>query len=152
MNKQTKNHLKIIAECLRYGHASLFVGAGFSKNAKVLSGMGLPPNWNQLGDVFYKKARKKEPDDSDRAYANVLRLAEEVECVFGRDFLIEVIKKEINDQNLSPSELHEQLLSLPWKDIFTTNYDSLLEKSIALLKKKGECAYTTIRKDKEMGF
>lgn len=151
MKKQTKIHLETIADCLRSGHASLFVGAGFSKNAKVLSGGKLPPNWNELGDIFYKTARKKNPADSDRAYANVLRLAEEVKCMYDKDYLTALIKEAINDQNLVPSELHEQLLSLPWKDIFTTNYDSLLEKSIALLKKKGECAYTTIRKDKEMG-
>jgi hypothetical protein len=35
----------------------------------------------------------------------------------------------IPDDHYSPGRLHEILLSLPWADVFTTNYDTLLERT-----------------------
>ena len=53
MNKATKEQLNIIAERLWNGETSLFVGAGLSKNAKRLDGAQMPPNWDELGDIFF---------------------------------------------------------------------------------------------------
>lgn len=152
MKLSVKQHLEIIADRLWGGHASLFIGAGFSKNANRLPGSSIPPNWNELGDLFFEKARTHLPTPKEREYANVLRLAEEVECVCGREALTNLIRDSINDEKLEPSDLHIQLLGLPWRDVFTTNYDTLLERAAAILNKKGERAYSIISNDQEIGI
>ena len=35
------------------------------------------------------------------------------------------------NENCEPSPLHSKLLTLPWRDMFTTNYDTLLERAHA---------------------
>lgn len=152
MIQATKKHLDTIADRLFDGHASLFVGAGFSKNAIPISGDQLPPDWNELGDMFFEKARKRPPLSEDRKYASVLRLAEEVECVCGRTALENLITKAIANDNLAPSDLHMQLLALPWKDVFTTNYDTLLDRTASELNKQGRRAYSLITTDQDIGM
>lgn len=73
MSKTTIEYLDLISDRLWNGQASLFVGAGFSKNAQLKDGGKLPPDWNELGDLFFEKARHHKPNPKDRAYANVLR-------------------------------------------------------------------------------
>lgn len=152
MLKTVKQHLDFISDRLWNGQASLFVGAGFSKNARPKNGEELPPNWNELGDLFFEKVRHRKPNCRDRAYANVLRIAEEVKCVYGKKGLTDLIKESINDSNLEPSDLHLQLLKYPWCDVFTTNYDTLLERAADQLYDQGYYAYTTITEDAEMGL
>ena len=151
MSKSTKQYLDIIADHLWDGHASLFVGAGFSKNAIPKLGAKLPPDWNELGDLFFEKTRHRKPKAKDRAYANVLRLAEEVNCFCGRESLSDLIRESINDANLEPSDLHLQLLSLPWKDVYTTNYDTLLDRAANRLNGRGKRAYSLIFDDQDIG-
>src|SRR5690606_24462104 len=38
-------------------------------------------------------------------------------------------KKHVGDKDFEPSDTHIKLLELPWSDVFTTNYDTLLERS-----------------------
>lgn len=152
MKSTVKQQLDIIAGRLWDGHASLFVGAGFSKNATLLSGGKIPPDWNELGDLFFEKARTHKPTPKEREYANVLRLAEEVECVYGRKALFNMIQESINDNYLEPSDLHMQLLSLPWRDVFTTNYDTLLERAAIKLKEQRKKVYSIISSNQEIGF
>ncbi len=151
MNKTTQEQLNIIAEHLWNGRASLLVGAGFSKNAHVLPDGHMPPDWDELGDLFLEKSRKRKIHPKDRNYANVLRLAEEVENVCGRDALTELIRNAIYDDKLEPSDLHMQLLALPWQDVFTTNYDTLLDRSSIRLKEQGRRSYSLIMNDTEIG-
>ena len=118
-----------IAERLWTGHASVMVGAGFSKNAtNVINSNKQPPNWWQLGDAFYEKLHSQKPD-SDIKYASLLKLAEEYEAAFGRSALEHFIARNIADTEYEPSHLHKMLMELPWADVFTTNYDTLLERS-----------------------
>ncbi len=113
-----------IAERLWSNRATVMVGAGFSKNADNSF-----PNWNDLGDIFYEKAYGTKPTQEQKSYLNVLHLAEEVQASFGRSVLNQLLKTHIPDDKANPSELHKNLLELPWNDVFTTNYDTLLEKS-----------------------
>ncbi|MBO8092559.1 MAG: SIR2 family protein [Prosthecochloris sp.] len=119
-------YLNEIAERLWAERAAVMVGAGFSKNA----GNGFP-DWNQLGDLFYQKAHGVKPDPSKQKYLNVLRLAEEVQAAIGRPALENLLRSNIPDLNIEPSGLHVELLELPWVDVFTTNYDTLLERASA---------------------
>lgn len=118
-NDDSSSCLKDIANYLWSGHASIIVGAGFSKNASdnFLS-------WNCLAKVIYKNLYHEEPEES-----NILKLFQEIEDDKGKDILY----KELNNvlpNSVSPSKLHTQILNLPWKDVFTTNYDTLLERTL----------------------
>ncbi|MCL8537999.1 SIR2 family protein [Chryseobacterium gallinarum] len=118
-----------IAERLWTGHASIMVGAGFSKNAiNTIDPAKQPPNWWELGDIFYEKLYSRKPSN-DVKYASLLKLAEEFEVTFGRSVLENIIAKNIADNEYEPSDLHKKLIELPWTDVFTTNYDTLLERS-----------------------
>ena len=130
ISSDIKPYLTEISERLWSGHASIMIGAGFSKNAQrggVTSKSFL--SWNELGDRFYKKIHGKFPCDGDRNYLDVLKLANELEAMFGRNCLDKMLKEELPDKEFQPSELHEKLLQLPWTDVFTTNYDTLLERT-----------------------
>ena len=144
MKSTAKRQLDTIAGRLIDGHACLFVGAGFSKNATVLPGGRMPVDWNELGDLFIEKARGHKPDELERKYTNVLRLAEEVECTIGRAELLNLISDAINDEKLEPSDIYMELLSFPWKDVFTTNYDTLLDRTAQLLDEQGKRVYSLI--------
>lgn len=119
-------YLNEIAERLWDERAAVMVGAGFSKNV----GHGFP-DWNQLGDLFYQKAHGVKPDSTKQKYLNVLRLAEEVQAAIGRPALENLLRSNIPDLTIEPSDHHVQLLELPWVDVFTTNYDTLLERASA---------------------
>lgn len=60
-----------------------------------------------------------------------MRLAEEVQAAIGRPALENLLRSNIPDLNSEPSALHVALLELPWVDVFTTNYDTLLERASA---------------------
>lgn len=119
-------YLNEIAERLWDGRAAVMVGAGFSKNASP----GFP-DWNQLGDLFYEKAHGVTPEPSRQKYLNVLRLADELQAAIGRPALENLLRNYIPDREIDPSKLHVDLLKLPWVDVFTTNYDTLLERASA---------------------
>lgn len=117
-----KVYLDEIAERLWSKHAAVMVGAGFSKNANNKF-----PDWPQLGDLFYEKIHGRKPEN--QKYLNVLKLADEVEAAFGRATLNQLLRSNIPDEECKPSPLHVKFLELPWTDVFTTNYDTLLERA-----------------------
>ena len=120
-----------VAERLWSNQAAVMVGAGFSKNAST----GFP-DWHKLGDVFYEKIYGQKPDDKTK-YLNVLKLADEVKAAFGRPALNQVLRESIPDLGHEPSPLHVELLDLPWTDVFTTNYDTLLERAcVSVISRK----------------
>jgi SIR2-like domain len=121
------------------GQAAVMVGAGFSRNAnRVSPSVPLFPLWNdvagQFFDALYPPGRL---NDADRQAARLrmtsgngpLKLALEYEEEFGRPNLDALLLQAIPDDRYVPGQLHEILLSLPWSDIFTTNYDTLLERA-----------------------
>ena len=117
-----------ISEKLWSGHATIMIGAGFSRNATKNSTTKKEfPTWDDLGDIFLKKLYGHSP--KDEKYLNVLKLANEIEATFGRNTLEDLLKTEIPDKEYQPSLLHERVLQLPWNDVFTTNFDTLLERA-----------------------
>ena len=58
-----------------------------------------------------------------------LRLADEFAAAFGRTALDQLILDHTPDQDFVPGPLHKMLVDLPWADILTTNYDTLLERA-----------------------
>lgn len=136
VNPEILEHIKEIANKMKNHRAAVMVGAGFSKNAEAI----LPTDkkfldWNGLGNVFYRKTHGKNPG-SEAQYLNVLKLAEEVEAAYGRTVLNQLIKDSLPDLEYAPSVLHQKLLNLDWKDVFTTNYDTLLERTLEQITDK----------------
>jgi len=131
ISHEIKAYLNEIAERLwsTPSHAAVMIGAGFSKNAKSnkLNANSFS-DWNELGNAFFQKIHGNLPDEKQH-YINVLKLADEVEAAFGRTTLDQLLRKHIPDLEYDPSTLHKKLLELPWTDIFTTNYDTLLERT-----------------------
>ena len=147
VSEELKPYLNEIAERLWSGHAAVMVGAGFSKNAKKNNPSQRDfPDWNELGDIFYKKIHAKEPE-SDERYLNVLKLADEVEALIDRPALDRLLRDSIPDKDYEPSKLHVELLNLPWTDVLTTNYDTLLERTNASI----ECQeYAEVYKEQDL--
>lgn len=123
-----RSYLDIIAKRLwsTPSHAAIMVGAGFSKNANK----GFP-DWPALGNLFFEKihGRKPDKDKEEDRYLNVLKLADEVQANTDHQELDQLLRSNIPDNDSEPSALHIKLLELPWSDVFTTNYDTLLERA-----------------------
>ena len=104
------------------------VGSGFSKNATSPGSHPGFPDWSRLGDRLYESLHGNPPEPNER-YLQVPALAHQVEAAFGRPALDQMLRDFIPDLQHEPSPLHEALLDLPWSDVFTTNYDTLLERA-----------------------
>ena len=136
MNKQTSSsvpsslrpYLEEIAARLLSGHAAVMIGSGFSKNATPFSSAPPFPDWPELGNRFYQRLHGHEPLPRTN-YLQVPVLAHEIKAAFGRPALDQMLRDEIPDLMHEPSQLHVDLLSLPWSDVMTTNYDTLLERA-----------------------
>jgi len=115
------------------------IGAGLSLNAEPLPGVKTRfPTWRELvramfdemhppqADATPEQANKRE-DRFNRA--NPLRIASEYEATFDRRKLNLLIRTLNPDSDYQPGRLHHLLLELPWADVFTTNYDTLLERT-----------------------
>ncbi|MDE0529077.1 MAG: SIR2 family protein [Truepera sp.] len=74
--------------------------------------------------LFPTDDKKAEP-----ASDTLLRLAQEYETAFGRANLHHFLQQQVRDDDLRPGDIHTRLLKLPWRDVFTTNWDTLLERA-----------------------
>ncbi|MEG8049367.1 SIR2 family protein [Sphingomonas aurantiaca] len=122
------------------GTAAVLVGAGFSRNAvPARAAGGRMPGWNDIyvemvdqlygsGDAASRKVQAwlLAQTGATSAY---LRVAEEYEAQFRRDGLDKLILRHVPDQQFEPGPLHRELLQLPWADVLTTNWDTLLERA-----------------------
>lgn len=123
-------HLKVIRDNLwskdGKSRVSVMVGAGFSLNAIKIednfSGMAL---WDDLKSMLTKNLTHH----LNIEYKDVLEIGQLYEEEYGRASLDEILKEAIPDENYEPGSLHYKLLNLPWTDVYTTNYDTLLERA-----------------------
>lgn len=124
-----QKYMSEMASALAENHAALMVGAGFSKNAEkiAITEKGFL-NWKELSDIFYD-VLYGEKDIPGKEYNSSLRLAQEVETMYGRPRLEKILKDAVPDLEYAPSDIYVKLMELPWKDVFTTNYDTLLERA-----------------------
>ena len=124
----------------RPGGASVMVGSGFSRNATSVRPDAAPiPLWSDLaaelaaslpdsGELGGVGAEEQEKPPG----ADALELAQKYEDAFGRARLHELLSKSVRDEDFRPGDLHRRLLALPWRDVFTTNWDTLLERCLPL--------------------
>ena len=113
------------------GGASVMVGSGFSRNAlKTRPDANAPPTWREVAKAIYDKLYGDRDAIAEASQtSDFLRLAQEYEVAFGRGDLHRFIRNLIRDDDFKPGDLHTQLLRLPWRDVFTTNWDTLLERA-----------------------
>jgi hypothetical protein len=118
--------------------AAILVGAGFTQNAdRVHANTAEPPLWTDIARVMQERiypgvVAKKDP----------LRLAEEFKVLLGEPALEGLIRDMVRDEEWLPGDLHKKLVKLPWTDILTTNWDTLIER--AALENLGQ-TYETVR-------
>lgn len=124
-----KTKLERIRLYLHLGKASVMVGAGFSRNAEIPSQIKIK-QWDDVGeDIYCRLMSVKKADPTKLEFKTPMRLASQFAATFGRNELDNLIRDSIPDDRMEPGSLHRQLLNLPWRDVFTTNYDTLLERS-----------------------
>ena len=114
------------------------------------------PTWADLIDAMIDRlyppdsaneSRRKALHHQASATSTALRLAGEFTAAFGRPALDELVLHAIPDTDFGPSQLHQLLLELPWADILTTNYDTILERAAAgILGQR----YSTVRTPEEI--
>ncbi len=124
-----KAKLERIRRYLYLGKVSVMVGAGFSTNADAPTHIKVK-QWNDVGeDIFCRLQAVEKVKPNDLVFKTPMRLASQFAAVNGRSELDNLIRDSIPDDLLYPGALHRKLLSLPWRDVFTTNYDTLLERA-----------------------
>ena len=76
-----------------------------------------------------KMIERLYPHDPKAAPSNPLRIAEEYRTYFGQAGLDDFIRTSFPNKSWTPGPLHSLLLELPWTDVLTTNWDTLLERA-----------------------
>ena len=120
--------LNLIRNYLQANQAAVMVGAGFSKNADINTGAKMK-DWNELAEDFYNQLYSRVPEDVDLVFRSPIRLASQLASYTSHAELDKVISNSLQDGAASPGILHKKLMQLPWRDVFTTNYDTLLERT-----------------------
>ena len=113
------------------------VGGGLSRCAvKARPDAGDAPLWHDLATEITKRLYPRH-DSEDQpgepgakpTTGDLLSLAQEYEIAFGRTDLHRFLQQQIRDGDFTPGGVHKQLMRLPWRDVFTTNWDTLLERT-----------------------
>ena len=108
--------------------AAVMVGAGFTRNvSRPGEDTRQPPLWDSLRQDLVTELYRDHPE---RAPVNPLRIAEEYRTTFGQAALDDFIRIRFPDRAWLPGALHIDLLDLPWADVLTTNWDTVLERAI----------------------
>lgn len=131
------------------------VGAGFSRYARK-AGPAIPdsPMWEDVAGKMFGKLYPQESSDDLQgdtrktpSVEKFLRLAQEYETAFGRTELHGFARQLIRDEDHEPDEIHQRLLGLPWRDVFTTNWDTLIERASASIYER---KYSIVRRKEEI--
>ena len=101
------------------GHAILFAGAGFSRGAINRSGQPIKLASELATHLASKTNLPKDTPLEDTA--------EEFRYQFGEQALVRLLKDEFTAREIT--ETHRRIANLPWRGIYTTNYDNVLEKA-----------------------
>ncbi|QZA76379.1 SIR2 family protein [Deefgea tanakiae] len=107
--------------------AAIMIGAGFSRSAAChVGGEKKMSLWN---DFSKKLVAELSPNDKNHSFSDPLRVAEEYRAYFGQAALNDRVRSEIDDEAWRTGALYQSLLELPWSEIMTTNWDTLLERA-----------------------
>jgi len=105
----------------------LFLGAGFSLGAKTHSGRNIPTGNQLKSDIITELLRytKESKEFTDLDKYNLSEVCDFCESERSKahltDYLVEYFK------NSKPAIFHDLITSYPWKKIYTTNIDDIVE-------------------------
>ena len=123
--------------------ASVMIGSGFSRNARrVRPGSKPLPMLDEIARDLSAKLYPDDGADEKIPQERILRLAQAYEAEFGPTALHEALRRMVADDDFMAGSVHERLLRLPWVDVFTTNWDTLLERASKTVRDR---AYTIVR-------
>ena len=107
-----------------FGHGvAIMVGAGFSRCAATTYDTDKKlPIWRDL-------AKKLADELGESEHTDALRLAQMYQDYFGKTRLYDLLKNAVEDEIWEPTKLYQDLLTLPWSEVLTTNWDTLLERA-----------------------
>lgn len=113
-----------LGRALWRNEAAVMVGAGFSRVCTREPDSPVPPLWSTFiteMEVELGYAQGTGPD--------ALRLAQEYQTLHGETGMDQLIRRLVADSQWEPGPLHKRLLEFPWRDVLTTNWDTLLERT-----------------------
>lgn len=120
------------------GNAILFLGAGFSCGGKNKNNEGMP----SASELSKRMCKKIGISESTELSIVSDRFIDDPRYGKGVSALIEFIKQECFCINTS--EEQDTILSLPWRRIYTTNYDNIPEVSSRKLRIERETITATL--------
>ena len=152
---QAKLHFLYERLSLQHGNVSLMVGGGFSKNASPIdSAIEQLPSWNELISMMREEMTRSTNSSFGTGHnskglttSDYLEIAQRFDDDFGRPALTEFVLERIPDENFIPGEMHARLLNLPWRNVYTTNWDSLLERTAKIKEVRN---YSIVRSELEL--
>jgi hypothetical protein len=138
------------------GRATAIIGAGFSRNADPQSGSRRKfPLWRDIvrplidelvppcprcptdgpcpvdaQQVCKLALRRRTLFDDAAGASGMMSLGDKFEAQRGKARLRAALKTAVPDEDYVPGKAHQFLVRLPWADIFTTNWDTLLERAV----------------------
>lgn len=118
--------LEYAINCTLEGKAILFAGSGFSYGAVNI-------NNEQIKNGSSLTSKIAEDCECENDHLTLSIISEYYQSKKSVDELINLIKKECKALNVC--KYHNNILSLPWKRIYTTNYDTVIEKAAENCKK-----------------
>jgi len=126
----SEDYAKRLAGLLLEGKLVLFVGAGISLQAKPCKNKSSRlPLWAELAQRVAKMRGEKLLDYG----GDILDLFDSVQRKNGRLKLEDAVRAAIPEDEFAPGPVHDLIADLPWRRIYTTNYDNLLSR---VLKEK----------------
>ena len=145
--KLFNSHMNVILQAFLEHRISAFVGTGFSKNATAIDSNIKIPLWPEVGVALMKELGIKVEKNKTN-FQDPIRLSSLYAAEFGNTKLDDFLKQSIDDNNFQPNEVHEKFVELNWNNIYTTNYDTLLERSADNINKH----YSVITSDADFPF
>lgn len=109
------------------GRCIPIIGAGFSRNANLPSGLQMPL-WNDVGESL-----RKEMDDYP--FTSPLDAISAFCHEFSRANLIERLRSILHIDVAQPGATHLSFCKLQFNTVITTNFDFLLERSYDIIKR-----------------
>ena len=147
MKVPDQNHINQVCEALwrrSGGGASVMVGSGFSRNAREVRPPSTPlPMLDEIARELFLILYPDSKPGAKPPPERVLRLAQEFEGTFGPPALHDTLRRLVPDEDHMPGDAHKRLLQLPWAHVFTTNWDTLLERASKAVPDR---SYTVVRR------
>ena len=102
---------------IKTGNAVLITGAGFSLKCQNISG-SYPPMAKQLSHIFSQYLNIENSDD--------LKYTSDMSMKYGdRSDILEILRQQYF--LIETSDANKKICSIPWRRVYTTNYDNSVE-------------------------